>query len=80
MPEGDAEVIVAAPRKPGRLRRFLRLMMRAIGLFFLVSVLWTALYTWLPVPVTPLMLIRLVEGYGFKKDWVAYEQISPNPS
>ena len=77
MPEGETEVIVAAPRKPGRLRRVLRFIMRAIGLFLLVSVMWAALYAWLPVPVTPLMVIRLVEGYGFHKDWVAYEEISP---
>jgi monofunctional biosynthetic peptidoglycan transglycosylase len=30
-----------------------------------------------PVPVTPLMIIRLVQGYGLSKDWVPYERISP---
>jgi monofunctional biosynthetic peptidoglycan transglycosylase len=78
MPEGDQEVIVAAPRKRGKLRRILRLVMRAIGLFLLISVMWTALYAWVPVLVTPLMVIRLVEGYGLHKDWVSYDEISPN--
>jgi len=32
----------------------------------------------LPVPVTPLMVVRLVEGYGISKDWVSYEKMSPN--
>jgi len=78
MPEGEPEVIAAAPRKRGRMRHVLRLVMRAIGLFLLISVFWTALYAWLPVPLTPLMVIRLVQGQGFSKDWVSYDEISPN--
>jgi monofunctional biosynthetic peptidoglycan transglycosylase len=78
MPEGEPELIIAAPSKPGRLRRILRLVVRATALFLLVSVIWTALYAWLPIPITPLMVIRLVEGYGFEKEWVTYEEISPN--
>lgn len=78
MPEGESEVIAAAPVKRGRVRRVLRLIMRAIGLFLLISVFWTALYAWLPVPLTPLMVIRLVQGQGFSKDWVSYDEISPN--
>jgi monofunctional biosynthetic peptidoglycan transglycosylase len=78
MPEGEQPPIAAAMPKPGWLRRILRLVMRAIGLFLLVSIMWAALYAWLPIPITPLMVIRLVEGYGFKKDWVSYEEISPN--
>jgi monofunctional biosynthetic peptidoglycan transglycosylase len=78
MPEGEQELVAAAPRKAGRLRRVLRLITRAAGLFLLVTVIWAALYAWMPVAVTPLMVIRLVEGYGFKKDWVSYEEISPN--
>jgi len=78
MPEGESEVIATAPPKRGRVRRVLRLIMRAIGLFLLISVFWTALYAWLPVPLTPLMVIRLVQGQGFSKDWVSYDEISPN--
>ncbi|WP_395021807.1 monofunctional biosynthetic peptidoglycan transglycosylase [Dongia sp.] len=78
MPEGEPEVIAAAPPKRGLVRRVLRFVARAIGLFLLISVFWTALYAWLPVPLTPLMVIRLVQGHGFSKDWVSYEEISPN--
>jgi len=78
MPEGEQELTVAAPPKPGRARRILRFIARAIGLFFLISVFWTALYAWMPVPITPLMVIRLVQGQGFSKDWVSYDEISPN--
>jgi monofunctional biosynthetic peptidoglycan transglycosylase len=65
------------PRR-GPVRRLARLVFRIAGLFLLVSVLWSAIYAVLPVPLTPLMVIRLVEGYGFSKDWVAYDDISPN--
>lgn len=31
----------------------------------------------LPAPVTPLMLIRLAQGYGLDHRWVAYDRIAP---
>jgi monofunctional biosynthetic peptidoglycan transglycosylase len=76
--EGEPEVSAAAPPKRSMVRRILRFIARAIGLFLLVSVMWAALYAWLPIPITPLMVIRLAQGQGFSKDWVSYEEISPN--
>jgi monofunctional biosynthetic peptidoglycan transglycosylase len=75
---GEKPIATATPRRPGPVRRLWRLAVRIAGLFLLVSVIWTVIYAVVPVPITPLMVIRLVEGYGFSKDWVAYEQISPN--
>jgi monofunctional biosynthetic peptidoglycan transglycosylase len=69
---------IAAGRAPGMMRRLFRLAFRILGLFLLISVIWAAIYTVVPVPVTPLMVIRLIEGRGFAKDWVAYDGISPN--
>jgi monofunctional biosynthetic peptidoglycan transglycosylase len=34
-------------------------------------------FRFLPPPVTPLMLIRLTEGYARHQQWVSYERISP---
>jgi monofunctional glycosyltransferase len=62
----------------GRTRRFLRGLRRAIVLFFVITLALTALYRFVPPPLTPLMVIRLFEGEGISKDWVAYEDISPN--
>ena len=51
---------------------------------FVGSVLIVVLYRFVPVPITPLMVIRVLEGaidgksVGIDKDWVAYEDISPN--
>ncbi len=36
------------------------------------------LYRFVPPPVTPLMLIRLVEGQGLHRDWVPWAEISPH--
>ena len=66
-----------APRV-GRMRRLFRALRRAIVLFFLVSIALAALYRFVPPPLTPLMVIRLFEGEGISKDWVPYEDISPN--
>ena len=51
--------------------------------FFSASLVGVALYRWLPIYVTPLMVLRTVE-YGIQgkwvpihKDWVPIEQISP---
>ncbi len=52
--------------------------------FFIVSIASVILFRWLPIPVTPLMLIRCVEqkmdGKEMKmdKDWVSFEEISPS--
>ena len=47
-------------------------------LFFGISVALTALYRVVPPPVTPLMVIRLFDGNWISKDWVSYDDISPN--
>ena len=54
----------------------------SIGLFVALSVLSVVAYKYLPVPVTPLMVIRAVEGndslgWNWKHDWVDLEEMSP---
>ena len=52
--------------------------------FFIVSIVSVILFRWIPIPVTPLMLIRCVEhkmdGKEMKlnKDWVSLDEISPS--
>lgn len=43
----------------------------------LTPVALVAVYRVVPPPVTPLMIIRLFEGEGLKKDWVPLREISP---
>ena len=46
---------------------------------FILTVLWVVIYRFVPVPGTPLMLIRKVsEGIPVKHTWVPIEKISPD--
>lgn len=67
------------PRK----RRTLASRIRWIAFWTLAAALLAPvalvlLYRELPPPATPLMVIRLFEGEGIKKDWVPLSKISPN--
>src|SRR5437016_5459436 len=35
------------------------------------------LFRFLPVPLTPLMVIRVLQGYGLHHSWIAYDRIAP---
>jgi monofunctional biosynthetic peptidoglycan transglycosylase len=63
----------ARPRR--RLRRLLVRLALALLALPLVAIL---IFRFLPPPVTPLMLIRLVQGHGLRQDWVALEHIAPS--
>lgn len=51
--------------------------------FFIVSIFSVIFFRWVPIPVTPLMLIRCVEQkvdgkeMRLEKEWVSLEEISP---
>ena len=51
--------------------------------FFVISIISVIIYRWVPVPLTPLMIIRDVEQMGgnngviMEHDWVPLEDISP---
>jgi monofunctional biosynthetic peptidoglycan transglycosylase len=68
----------AARRRGGRVRRIVRWLTRALALFIGISVVLTALYRFIPPPITPLMVIRLFDGNWVSKDWESYDAISPN--
>jgi monofunctional biosynthetic peptidoglycan transglycosylase len=65
-------------RRGRRARRTLRWLSRALALFIGISVIVTALYGFIPPPLTPLMAIRLAAGNWISKDWESYDNISPN--
>jgi len=51
--------------------------------FFILSIVSVIVYRWVPVPITPLMVIRNIEqigdgkGFVMEHDWVSMEDISP---
>ena len=58
-------------------------MLRIVIALLLISVLFVLMFRWVPVPLTPLMIIRCVEQKTngekmvLRHDWVPLEQISP---
>lgn len=60
-------------------RRWWRRALLSLFLVFVVVPLaLVLLYRVVPPPATPLMVIRLVQGYGWQRDWVPLEEISPH--
>jgi monofunctional biosynthetic peptidoglycan transglycosylase len=62
-----------------------RLIWKSALWFFLLSIGFTILYRFVPVPITPLMVIRLFEQafdekkeIRLKKDWTPFSEISKN--
>jgi monofunctional glycosyltransferase len=59
-------------------RRLKRLFLLAVAAFMTLSITLVVLYGLVPPPITPLMVIRLFQGEGLNKDWVSYDEVSPN--
>ncbi len=65
------------------LAKLWRIIWKSILAFILISIVSVILYRWLPVPITPLMIIRSIEEVGegngvvMKHDWVSLDEISP---
>lgn len=61
-----------------------RFFIKLLLLLFVGSIGTVLLYAWVPIPVTPLMLLRSVQSIGsdkfvgINKDWVPLEKISPS--
>ncbi len=66
------------------LKKIFKIVLWSIVIFFAGSVVLVALYSFIPVPVTPHMLLRTAGGIfdgkfvGIDKDWVSYEEVSPH--
>lgn len=65
------------------IRKILTFIWRLILGFVILSVVSVIIFRWVPVPITPLMVIRCVEqkmdgkDMKMKHDWVPFEEISP---
>lgn len=62
------------------IKKILRLLLKIIGGLFLFSIFIVVVYKWVPVPFTPLMVIRYFENPDeeIHHDWVPMEEISTN--
>lgn len=77
-PANPAARIAAARRRPRRARRRLRrTLLRAFLIVLLLPTAFLLVYRFLPVPITPLMVIRLAEGEGLQRQWVSLDEVAP---
>jgi monofunctional biosynthetic peptidoglycan transglycosylase len=58
-------------------RRIRRLVLWALLIALLLPAALLLVFRFVPVPLTPLMVIRLIEGEELHKDWVPLAQIAP---
>ena len=81
--EKDPEILPVKIRK-GFWVRIFRFIRNFFLIFFAVSIVWVVLARFIPVFVTPLMLIRSTESIvqgeipKLSKSWVSIDEISPN--
>jgi monofunctional biosynthetic peptidoglycan transglycosylase len=57
--------------------RFWRLVRRAAAVLLVGPALLVLLFRFVPPPITPLVLLRLAQGYPWRQHWVAYHAIAP---
>jgi len=70
---------VAPPRRLGSRRtRWGRRLAQALFVAAVLPALAIAVYRVVPPPITPLMLIRSLEGMPIRRHWVDYRDIAPN--
>lgn len=66
------------------IKRFFKFIFKCILWLFILSIFLVVLFKWVPIPITPLMVIRNFEssqndkGFSWKHDWVSIDDISKN--
>jgi monofunctional biosynthetic peptidoglycan transglycosylase len=66
------------------IKRIFKFIFKCILWLFILSIFLVVLFKWVPVPITPLMVIRNFEssqndkGFGWKHDWVSIDDMSKN--
>ncbi len=65
------------------MKKIVAIIWKTLLIFIISSIIPVIAYKWLPVPLTPLMVIRNIEQMGnhkgleMKHDWVSLDKISP---
>ncbi len=62
------------------MKRVFKFLLKLIMWFFIITIFMVVVYKWVPVPFTPLMVIRYIENpdEDIKRDWVPMEEIADN--
>ncbi len=64
-------------RRPARHRRWARRLALAVFIILAAPVGLIAVYRFVPPPITPLMVLRSLDGAPIRQHWVPYRDISP---
>lgn len=59
-------------------KQLLKILAQLLAGFIIATFFWVLIYKWVPIPVTPLMTIRYIEGTApvFEHDWEPISNIS----
>lgn len=66
------------------IKRFFKFIFKCILWLFAISIVLVILFKWVPIPITPLMVIRSLDNSSknnsnvWKHDWVSIDEISKN--
>lgn len=60
------------------MRKVIAVLWRVVIVLLLALPVLILVYRFVPAPLTPLMVLREMQGEGLEKQWVDYEQLSPN--
>jgi monofunctional biosynthetic peptidoglycan transglycosylase len=67
----------ALTAQPIRRRATLPLVVSIVLPLILLPTVAVIVFRFLPPPITPLMMVRRIEGYPLRYQWVGYDEISP---
>ena len=70
--------IEMSKKRPHPVRLILKWMLLAVAFFFVSSFLVVLLGKWIEPPITCTQIGFMIEGYGVKRDYVGWNQISRN--
>jgi len=67
-----------AGKSSSLISKILKIFKWTLIIFFGSTIFMVLLYKWVNPPITPLMVIRKIEGYSINKDWESLDKMSPN--
>ena len=73
-----AQTQKSSKSKPGTGRKIWKWCKRIVLTMFLSSLIYTILCRWVMPPITLTQLGSVIDGYGLKRDYVSWNEISPN--
>jgi monofunctional biosynthetic peptidoglycan transglycosylase len=71
-------VLVMINEKPSFIKRLFRRILKIIIYGFILSLIYLVICKWIMPPITLIQIGSLISGYGLKRDYVSWDDISAN--